>query len=186
LGFVKPKTGDYFGETALLTNANRGATITASGDCTCLTLGRKQFTSLFGEDRLNITFAKRAAISAEGGFNPDKKQDNDIKELPPAGDRTKTSEQRRKILTVVENNILFQNLDREQQGQVVDTMWTKEIKKGTTIIKQGTLGDVFYVVEAGSFDIFVSREGKEPIRVATRGPYVTSPDLHFPIIPVMF
>jgi CRP-like cAMP-binding protein len=86
------------------------------------------------------------------------------------GDRTKTSEQRRKILTVVEGNILFQNLDRDQQGQVVDTMWTKEIKKGTTIIKQGTLGDVFYVVESGSFDIFVSREGKEPIRVATRGP----------------
>jgi hypothetical protein len=77
--------GDYFGETALLTNANRGATITAAGECTCLTLGRKQFTALFGEDRLNITFAKRAAISAEGGFNPDKKSDNDSKELPPAG-----------------------------------------------------------------------------------------------------
>jgi CRP-like cAMP-binding protein len=48
-------------------------------------------------------------------------------------------------------------------------MWLREVKKGVSVIKQGELGDNFYVVDKGSFDIFVARDGKDPIKVATRG-----------------
>lgn len=38
-------------------------------------------------------------------------------------------------------------------------MWQTEVKTGTSIIEQGDRGDNLYVVESGSFDIFV-KSGK--------------------------
>ncbi|KAI9135981.1 camp-dependent protein kinase regulatory subunit, partial [Paraphysoderma sedebokerense] len=62
------------------------------------------------------------------------------------------------------------NLDEDQYNDVVNAMSEKKVSKGESIIKQGGVGDYFYVVETGSFDVFVSRMGKDPIKVTDYGP----------------
>ena len=56
----------------------------------------------------------------------------------------------------------------ENKQVIVDLMWRQEVKSGTSIIKQGDHGDNLYVVQSGSFDIFVQKDGKSR-KVAQRG-----------------
>lgn len=52
------KDGDVCGETALINNAKRGATVTAVGPVSTFYLERQDFEALFGKSRLNVQFAK--------------------------------------------------------------------------------------------------------------------------------
>ena len=56
------------------------------------------------------------------------------------------------------------NLDTEHKAQIIAEMYRTEIQEGTSAIKQGELGDNLYVVEAGTFHVFVNQK-----QVATRG-----------------
>lgn len=62
------KEGDYFGETALINNAKRGASVTAVGQVTSFYLERANFNALFGQDRLNVQFAKVRGTTADMGM----------------------------------------------------------------------------------------------------------------------
>jgi len=162
------KKGDYFGEMALLNNAKRAATIRAKGNVTCLVMDQDTFQKSFGNKvKQKVTFAKRAAISAES-YDPQEEKKKKGK-IPDGAKMDKTPETREMILGAISQNMLFKNLDRDQQIQIVDVMWLKEVKKGISIIRQGDLGDNFYVVDKGAFDIFVSTDGKKPVKVAQRG-----------------
>ena len=63
------KPGDYFGEVALLDNAERTATVTTIGPVRCFMLGRSDFrAALFEEDiavKLLITMAQRLRAAEE-------------------------------------------------------------------------------------------------------------------------
>jgi CRP-like cAMP-binding protein len=158
---------DYFGERALIeANSKRAATIAAIGPLICFVMNREKFVELFGKDKLNVTFAKRTAVSAET-YDP-KKEQKESSIVVSAADRAKSADQKAMILNVVRSSLLFQNLDAQQQEKVVDEMWLKTVNTGETIIKQGDLGDYWYVVEQGKFDIFVSRKGSEAVKVASR------------------
>lgn len=153
----KLKSGDYFGETALINNSKRGASVRAIEPVTCFYLQRKNFEQLFGKNKLNVQFAKRKAISAEKTLSYQPK-------VPENAVKTKSDAVKRLILSAVQDNVLFMNLDYEHKLQIVKEMYRTEIKKGVSAIEQGALGDNLYVVQEGSFDIFVN--GK---KVAIRG-----------------
>lgn len=72
----------------------------------------------------------------------------------------------------MKENILFQNLDNSQQLDVVDEMWCQKVEEGVTLIEQNSLGEIFYVVEEGVFDIYVCKSNKDKPgkKVAKRGP----------------
>lgn len=160
------KKGDYFGEAALRTNSKRAATITAKTDTLCLTLNRQKFSELFGEKVLKIQFAKRVGVSAEVYNNKEMKQPS----APNNANRAKTEEEKTKILEVLRKNMLFKNLDIAQCKNVVNEMWFLEVEAGTAVIRQGDLGDYFYVVHEGEFDIFLNQpNGAKPKQVATYG-----------------
>jgi CRP-like cAMP-binding protein len=63
------KPGDYFGEVALLDNADRTATVTAVGPLRCFMLGRSAFkAALYEEDiaiKLLVTMAERLRAAEE-------------------------------------------------------------------------------------------------------------------------
>lgn len=160
------KKGDYFGEAALINESRRMATVTAQGETTCFYLDRYAFSMLFSEERLHVQFAKRNAISAEIIGDPAKRYStvapiNAIKDKDP---RT-----RKLIMDAVQKNLLFEGLTLEHKNMIIDSMWRTEVKDGTSIIEQGDRGDNLYVVEHGSFDIFV-KTGDKTRKVAMRGP----------------
>src|SRR5436190_4273608 len=82
----------------------------------------------------------------------------------------KTEQQRQRIEASIANNFLFKNLDEEQYKDVIDAMVEKRVTEGEEVIKQGGIGDYFYVVETGTFDVYVSKNGAPPERVNEYGP----------------
>ncbi|KAK9765469.1 hypothetical protein K7432_006180 [Basidiobolus ranarum] len=92
--------------------------------------------------------------------------------MAPTGDNDyekvvieKTPEQRHQIENSIAKNFLFNNLDEESHRDVVNAMSERKVPKGEVVIQQGGIGDYFYVVDSGSFDCFVSKNGDEPQKV---------------------
>ncbi|KAH9816433.1 cyclic nucleotide-binding-like protein [Melampsora americana] len=67
----------------------------------------------------------------------------------------KTIEQRSRIESSIKENLLFRNLDEEQYNDVLNAMSELKVNLGTEVIVQGGVGDFFYVVEEGTFDVYV-------------------------------
>ncbi|KAK9768745.1 hypothetical protein K7432_000350 [Basidiobolus ranarum] len=83
----------------------------------------------------------------------------------------KTPEQKERIETSISNNFLFKNLDDEQKKDTIDAMSEKKIFQGEEVIKQGGVGDYFYVVESGTLNCYVEKEeNTEPLKVTDFGP----------------
>jgi cAMP-dependent protein kinase regulator len=97
----------------------------------------------------------------------------------------KSASQRTRIESSIANNLLFRNLDQEQYNDVVNAMKEVQVREGTEVIVQGAVGDFFYVVEEGSFEVWV-----KPAPIATqtyRGPSLatSAPAPPAPALPII-
>ncbi|EER17472.1 cAMP-dependent protein kinase regulatory subunit, putative [Perkinsus marinus ATCC 50983] len=61
--------------------------------------------------------------------------------------------------------ILFGHMRDSDLEKIALAMRRKDVNQGESIIRQGDFGDAFYIVERGTFDIFVKRGNKEPLKV---------------------
>ncbi|XP_060634358.2 cAMP-dependent protein kinase type II-beta regulatory subunit isoform X1 [Anolis sagrei] len=99
-------------------------------------------------------FTRRASVCAEA-YNPDEEEDDaDSKIIHP-----KTDDQRNRLQEACKDILLFKNLDPEQMSQVLDAMFEKSVEGGEHVIDQGDDGDNFYVIDWGTYDIYVKCEG---------------------------
>ncbi|CAH7671098.1 cyclic nucleotide-binding-like protein [Phakopsora pachyrhizi] len=96
-------------------------------------------------------FGRRVSVSAES-LTPSSFQAGPP---PPKTVIPKSAEQRARIEASIRDNLLFRNLDEEQYNDVLNAMSEVRVAKGTEVIRQGAVGDFFYVVEAGTFDVYV-------------------------------
>mmetsp|Transcript_3525 Transcript_3525/g.6592 ORF Transcript_3525/g.6592 Transcript_3525/m.6592 type:complete len:762 (+) Transcript_3525:52-2337(+) len=151
--------GDYFGEGALVNEAPRGATITCSKRMMVAFWNIATFKRLKKERLKGIRFVQRKAISAE--MVQSLADEVDEKKLE------KSDEQRRMIYNTIKKNDLFRNLSSEHMRDVIAKMHQLDVKKGTTVITQGENGYKVYVVEKGSFSVYIDNPGGR-VRVATR------------------
>ena len=104
----------------------------------------------------NYNTNRRVSVSAES-LNPTSADNDNF--TPPF--HQKTDEQLSRLRSAVSGNFLFSHLDDEQSAQVLGALHEKPIPtKGIKVISQGDVGDYFYVVEKGSFDIHVNKSGK--------------------------
>lgn len=76
---------------------------------------------------------------------------------PP--DYPKTSEDKKFLETALGENFIFGDLSSKQRKLLIKAMQKQEVTKGETIIKQGDVGDFFYILETGTVN-FVA-DGKE-------------------------
>ena len=95
---------------------------------------------------------RRVSISAESG------EGGDADFVPPMIE--KTEEQRQRIAAVVKKVFLFQGLLAPELDTIIGAMSEKSVGKGVDIIEQGAVGDFFYIVDKGSFDVFVKNENE--------------------------
>lgn len=70
----------------------------------------------------------------------------------------KSDEEVARIAEIISKNILFNGMDEKQRKIIIDSMERKAFESGHDIIKQGDMGDYFYVLEAGTCDIFVDEK----------------------------
>lgn len=128
---------------------------------------------------VNYNLGRRTSVSAES-LDPDAATQALPKTVIP-----KTASQRQRIEKAIADNLLFRNLDEDQHTDVVNAMKEVTVQAGTEVIVQGAVGDFFYVVEEGSFEVWVrgppthsyagpgqsmvSQPGEEK-KVATYGP----------------
>ncbi|KAI9787040.1 MAG: hypothetical protein M1816_007711 [Peltula sp. TS41687] len=103
----------------------------------------------------NYALGRRTSVSAES-MNPSTSTTDNWS--PPL--HHKTPEQLARLKTAVAGNFLFSHLDEEQTSQVLGALVEKPIPaKEIKVITQGDVGDYFYTVERGEFDVFVNPSG---------------------------
>ncbi len=62
---------------------------------------------------------------------------------------------------------MFKHLEDDERDQLYAAMFEKTFHNGETIIKQGDVGDNFYVVESGKCEIYVQKAGEPEKLVST-------------------
>ena len=73
----------------------------------------------------------------------------------------KTPEEKERIAEAIRASVMFQNITDEQRDMIFGVMEPINVKKGTWVIKQGTVGDRFYIVDNGRFEVRILSDGEE-------------------------
>jgi cAMP-dependent protein kinase regulator len=118
--------------------------------------GGSHLTPNAGQDfPTNYNRNRRTSVSAES-LVPTAVEDEWSPPIHP-----KTREQMARLKAAVSKNFLFSHLDDEQDSQVLLALVEKPISsKGMRVITQGDVGDYFYIVEKGEFDVYVNPIGR--------------------------
>eukprot|EP00560_Eucampia_antarctica_P009127 CAMPEP_0197826960 /NCGR_PEP_ID=MMETSP1437-20131217/3835_1 /TAXON_ID=49252 ORGANISM="Eucampia antarctica, Strain CCMP1452" /NCGR_SAMPLE_ID=MMETSP1437 /ASSEMBLY_ACC=CAM_ASM_001096 /LENGTH=725 /DNA_ID=CAMNT_0043427619 /DNA_START=65 /DNA_END=2242 /DNA_ORIENTATION=+ len=61
----------------------------------------------------------------------------------------------------IKASIIFQNISKNQRELIYGVMEPINVKKGDWIIRQGTVGDRFYIIDHGQFEVRIVPEGEE-------------------------
>ncbi|KAI1112346.1 camp-dependent protein kinase regulatory subunit [Nemania sp. NC0429] len=100
-------------------------------------------------------FGRRTSVSAESLKPVADVNDN---WSPPS--YPKSAEQLQRLQKAIEGNFLFSHLDEDQTAQILGALQEKPIPaKDIKVVTQGDAGDYFYIVEKGSFDVYVNESG---------------------------
>lgn len=97
---------------------------------------------------LHYNLGRRTSVSAES-LDPSQAAPMTKIVIP------KTASQRARIEGSIKGNLLFRNLDEEQHNDVLNAMKEVRVPENTEVIVQGAVGDFFYVVESGQFEVWV-------------------------------
>uniref|UniRef100_UPI00398E7818 mitochondrial carnitine/acylcarnitine carrier protein isoform X2 n=1 Tax=Pristiophorus japonicus TaxID=55135 RepID=UPI00398E7818 len=100
-------------------------------------------------------FNRRVSVCAEA-FNPD----DDDEDTEPRVVYPKTDDQRTRLQQACKDIVLFKSLDQEQIFEILDAMFERKVEPSEHVIDQNDDGDNFYVIERGTYDIYVMKDGQ--------------------------
>ena len=102
------------------------------------------------------TYARRQSVAAER-FDPEEEcARDDEKVVYPKSDA-----QRQRLTESVKDILLFRALEPEQMQDVVNAMFERRVTAKEHVIDQGDDGDNFYVIETGTYNVYVTKNGKK-------------------------
>lgn len=73
----------------------------------------------------------------------------------------KTDEEKKGIAEAIKASLMFRNVNDEQREMIFSCMESVDVKAGTWVIKQGTAGDRFYIIDEGKFEVRILPDGQE-------------------------
>lgn len=100
-------------------------------------------------------FARRTSVSAESIAV-------DSETIEPLPMFPKTADQLRRIRNSIANNFIFRDLDEEQETGVLNAMLEMKVEPDEVVIRQGDVGEYFYVVESGHLNCYIRPEPLPP------------------------
>ncbi|KAI0693816.1 camp-dependent protein kinase regulatory subunit [Cytidiella melzeri] len=103
----------------------------------------------------SMILARRTSVSAES-IPMDSEFDEPLRVYP------KTEEQISRIRGSIQNNFMFRGLDEEQERGVLNAMQEIRVEKDEVVIRQGDVGEYFYVVESGYLECYIREEPLPP------------------------
>ncbi|TDL29255.1 protein kinase A regulatory subunit [Rickenella mellea] len=115
--------------------------------------------------------ARRTSVSAES-IVVDSETDEPTPVFP------KTAEQLRRIKASIANNFIFRDLDEEQETGVLNAMQEVRVPPGEVVIRQGDVGEYFYVVEDGLLDCFILPDPLPPPELTSSQDKFVQPGTH--------
>lgn len=71
----------------------------------------------------------------------------------------KSVSQKARISDAIKASVMFRNISDEQRELLYGVMEPISVKKGDWIIKQGAVGDRFYIIDEGTFEVRILKEG---------------------------
>lgn len=101
-------------------------------------------------------FARRTSVSAESIAVDSSPDDTPLPVFP------KSVEQLTRIKASIASNFIFRDLDEEQETGVLAAMQERPVHKDEVVIRQGDVGEYFYVVESGLLHCFIRPEPLPP------------------------
>mmetsp|Transcript_36608 Transcript_36608/g.105255 ORF Transcript_36608/g.105255 Transcript_36608/m.105255 type:complete len:1056 (-) Transcript_36608:152-3319(-) len=110
---------------------------------------------------------RRQGVSAEA------MNDTDTSWEPPV--YPKSAEVRQQLADIIRTShdskmhMLFGGVSKDTFERILDACELKAVAKGESVIEQGDVGDYFYIVKSGEFDIFVSKGQDPPKKVFQAG-----------------
>ncbi|KAI0080645.1 protein kinase A regulatory subunit [Panus rudis PR-1116 ss-1] len=100
-------------------------------------------------------FARRTSVSAES-IPVDQEMDEPLPVFP------KTPDQLRRIKASIAKNFIFRDLDEEQESGVLNAMQELRVGVNEVVIRQGDVGEYFYVVEKGLLHCYIRSDTPPP------------------------
>ena len=70
---------------------------------------------------------------------------------------------RNSLEKALENNVLLRSCDEEQRSAILDAMFECNYDAGEVVIRQGEMGDFFYVVDQGEVEVIIDGEHNKNI-----------------------
>eukprot|EP00753_Platysulcus_tardus_P016257 PLAT5565.1.p1 GENE.PLAT5565.1~~PLAT5565.1.p1 ORF type:complete len:720 (-),score=419.53 PLAT5565.1:286-2445(-) len=137
----------------------RGSMIDLSGGSAAVKKGGAAHGS--GEKKVRRGEISAEVFEAAGGAGSDAPYEK--KTVP------KDDEDAKLIKAAMEDNMLFSDLRAAEKADILDAFFKVKAEANQKVIRQGEMGDNFYVVASGALDILVSRDGGAPIKYSTVG-----------------
>jgi serine/threonine protein phosphatase PrpC/CRP-like cAMP-binding protein len=72
----------------------------------------------------------------------------------------KTASEKHRIADAIKTSVMFRNITDDQRELIFGVMEPIPVKAGTWVIKQGTVGDRFYIIDDGIFEVRIVAEGE--------------------------
>jgi len=73
----------------------------------------------------------------------------------------KTEQEKKRISDAIKASVMFRNITDEQREMVFGVMESVDVTEDTWVIKQGTVGDRFYIIDEGKFEVRIVPDGEE-------------------------
>jgi len=179
--------GSYFGESTLIKGVPQPRTVRALGRTSLLVLSSEVLQRLCGEDVLKNASVNTPAESSEPKANivdddqirrpaNQKKRGSisagsiEVKKDWVAPVYEHTPEENQRLNEYFAKTTLLSKLDGQRKDTLIGAFQKKEFANGVEIITQGAEGDFYYILDVGSADVFVSKDGAPAQKVLDYGP----------------
>lgn len=113
-------------------------------------------TRMTKEKAQEIEKLKQQAYNADEDYMEEMNKEVDLEELFTV----KTASEKARIADAIKTSVMFRNITDDQREMIFGVMEHIPVKAGTWVIKQGSVGDRFYIIDEGHFEVRIVGDGE--------------------------